>query len=104
MSWIALEDLLGLFEHTIFTDSVSGPMNAVAPQIITNREFTAALGRRLKRPTVLPVPAPLLRLLFGEVADEALLANSAATPRKALESGYSFVFPDIDSALTFECP
>jgi len=104
MGWIALEDLLGLIEHAMYTDSLSGPVNAVAPQVITNREFTSALGRRLKRPTWFSMPAPLLRIIFGELANEALLANSAATPTKALTSGYSFVFPDIDSALLFECP
>lgn len=104
MSWIALQDLLGLVEHAIYTESLSGPVNAVAPQIVTNREFTKALGKHLKRPTILPVPAAVLRLLFGELADAALLSSSAAAPRKALESGYSFLFPDIASALSFECP
>ena len=104
MSWIALQDLLGLVEHAIYTESLSGPVNAVAPQIVTNREFTKALGKYLKRPTILPVPAAVLRLLFGELADAALLSSSAAAPRKALESGYSFLFPDIASALSFECP
>lgn len=102
MGWIALQDLLGLIEHAIFTESLSGPLNAVAPEVITNREFTKALGRRLRRPTIFPVPAPLLRLIFGELADAALLANSAASARKAIASGYSFLFPEIDEALGFE--
>jgi uncharacterized protein (TIGR01777 family) len=102
MGWIALQDLLGLIEHSIFTESLSGPLNAVAPEVITNREFTKALGRRLRRPTIFPVPAPLLRLIFGELADAALLANSATSARKAIASGYSFLFPEIDEALRFE--
>lgn len=104
MSWIALEDLLGLIEHAMHTDSLSGPVNAVAPQVITNREFTKALARHLKRPAVIPLPAALLRALFGELADAALLSSCAAAPSKALKSGYSFLFPDISSALAFECP
>lgn len=102
MSWIALQDLLGLIEHSIFTDSLSGPLNAVAPEVITNREFTKALGRRLRRPTIFWLPKPLLRLIFGELADAALLANSAASARKAIASGYSFLLPEIDAALAFE--
>ena len=104
MSWISLQDLLGLVEHTIFTDSLVGPVNAVAPQVVTNREFARALGAAVHRPACLPMPAALVRLLFGELADAALLANSAAYPRKALESGYAFLFPEIGPALNFECP
>lgn len=104
MGWIALQDLVGLVEHTIYTSSLSGPLNAVAPEVITNYEFTKALGRRLRRPTILPAPGPLLRLAFGELADAALLANSAASARKAIASGYSFLFPSIDEALQFEVP
>ncbi len=104
MGWIALQDLLGLIEHSIYSSSLSGPLNAVAPEIITNKEFTKALGRRLRRPTIMPLPGFLLRAIFGELADAALLANSAASARKALASGYSFLFPEIDEALAFEVP
>lgn len=102
MGWIALQDLLGLIEHSIFTESLSGPLNAVAPGLLTNREFTKALGRRLRRPTIFALPRPVLRLLFGELADAALLANSAASAPKAIASGYSFLLPEIDAALAFE--
>jgi NAD dependent epimerase/dehydratase family enzyme len=103
MSWIALEDLLGIFEHTIYTTSVEGPINAVAPSPVTNREFTKTLGEVLHRPTIMATPAPILRLLFGEVADEALLASNRIAPRALMESGYSYVLPNLRDALRFEC-
>ena len=103
MSWIALEDLLGIFEHAIYTTSVQGPVNAVAPTPVTNREFTKALGEVLHRPAIIAAPAPILRLIFGEVADEALLASSRVAPRALIESGYSYVLPNLREALGFEC-
>ncbi len=104
MGWIALQDLLGLIEHVIHTPSLGGAVNAVAPQVITNCEFVQALARRVGRCAFIPAPAPMLRALFGEVADAALLSSSAATPKRALESGYRFVLPAVSPALEFEVP
>jgi uncharacterized protein (TIGR01777 family) len=103
MSWIALQDLLGIFEHAIYTPSVQGPVNAVSPHPVTNLEFTKTLGHLLHRPTILATPASVLRIVFGEVADEALLASSRVAPTALMESGYSYVLPNLHEALGFEC-
>ncbi len=103
MSWIALQDLLGIIEHTIYTPSLIGPVNATSPYPVTNRDFTKTLGAILHRPTIIPTPATLVRMIFGEVADEALLASSRVIPSALLASGYQFVFPQLQDALRFEC-
>lgn len=99
MSWIALDDALGAILHAIMTPSVQGPVNAVAPQALTNREFTTGLGRVLRRPTVLPLPAAAARLAFGEIAEALLLASARVEPRRLVDTGYVFGYPDLDSAL-----
>jgi hypothetical protein len=81
------------------SDSLRGPVNLVAPQPVTNREFTQALGRVLHRPTILPTPAFLLRLALGEMADEMLLSSARVLPRKLTQAGYPFREPDLESAL-----
>jgi uncharacterized protein (TIGR01777 family) len=103
MSWIAMEDLLGIVEHVMYTSSISGPVNAVSPRPCTNREFTKSLGRVVQRPTIFPVPAVVLRACFGEMADEALLASSRVVPRILLGSGYVFEYSDLESALMAAC-
>lgn len=103
MSWIALEDLLGVVEHAIYTTSMRGAFNAVAPESVTNNEFTKTLGRILCRPTVMRVPAVALRSIFGEVADAALLASSRVVPTRLLESRYQFLYPRLEDALRAEC-
>lgn len=99
MSWVALDDVLGAVLHVLRTDDLGGPVNLVAPDAPTNREFTRTLGRVLRRVTPLPVPAFLARLLFGEMADEALLASQRARPARLLASGYRFLQPDLEGAL-----
>jgi hypothetical protein len=98
-SWIALDDAIGAIHHTLLTESLSGPVNAVAPQLMRNAEFTSTLGRVLGRPTLLPVPAFALRLAFGEMAEATLLASTRAEPRGLLEGGYAFRFPQLEPAL-----
>ncbi len=97
--WIAIDDLIGAIHHALITESLSGPVNAAAPQQVTNREFTKTLGRVLGRPTLFPLPAFAVRLAFGEVADELLLASQRVEPARLLASGYRFRFPDLESAL-----
>lgn len=99
MSWIALDDLLGAMLHVVRRDDIAGPVNAVAPGAVTNRELTKALGRVLGRPTILPVPAAALRLALGEMADEMLLASVRAAPRRLLDTGFAFRQGQIDEAL-----
>jgi len=98
-SWIALEDLLRVVELALLDDRTDGPINAVAPQNPTNREFTASLSRALHRPAFLPVPALFARALFGEMAREALLASARVRPARLLEVGFSFLYPKLDAAL-----
>lgn len=100
MSWIALDDLLGAIVHIINTDSLSGPVNFVAPYPVTNYEFTKTLGVELKRPTYLPLPEAMAKLVFGkEPAEEMLLASCRVKPLRLLESGYKFIYPRLDEAL-----
>jgi len=99
MSWIALDDVVGAILHALTAETLQGPVNAVGPQAVTNREFTKTLGRILGRPTVFPMPGCAARLAFGEMADELLLASQRVEPAKLLASGYRFRFPDLESAL-----
>lgn len=99
MSWVALDDLVGAIQHILLTPSLRGPVNAVAPNPVTNREFTTVLGRLLSRPTVIPAPAFALRLVLGQMADEALLASARVVPAKLLASGYTFRYPQLEDAL-----
>jgi len=99
MSWIAMDDLLGAFHHLLDRDDLAGPVNAVAPEPVTNAAFTKTLGRVLGRPTVAPAPAFALRLALGEMADATLLASTRVRPERLLASGYRFRFPELESAL-----
>ena len=101
VSWIALDDLAGVFRHVLAVDSLEGPVNAVAPHPVTNREFTKMLARVLGRPAILPVPAFAARLAFGEMADELLLASARVEPSRLILSGYRFRYPELDGALRF---
>jgi uncharacterized protein (TIGR01777 family) len=101
ISWIALPDLVGVIRHALSTDSLVGPVNAVTPNPLTNREFTKLLGRILKRPTVAVLPAFAARVLFGEMADELLLASSRVEPAKLLASDFRFRLPEAEGALRF---
>ncbi|MBI3464753.1 MAG: TIGR01777 family protein [Planctomycetes bacterium] len=98
MSWIHISDVVGLLLHAASSASVTGAMNATAPNLVTNREFTAALARTLHRPAVLPAPAFGLKLALGEVTD-VLLASHRVLPRVAEQTGYAFQYPQLDAAL-----
>lgn len=102
MSWLSVEDAVGAVHHALFTDSLDGPFNAVAPAPVTNAEFTRTLGRVLGRPVVLPVPAMALRALFGAMADETVLPSARVAPSRLLASGYAFRHPVLEDALRFE--
>ena len=98
-SWIALEDLLRVVELTLQDDRLSGAVNAVSPESVTNADFTSALARALRRPAVLPMPAFAVKLLFGEMGREALLASARARPVRLLESTFEFRSPQLVAAL-----
>ena len=99
LSWIALDDAVGAIEHALHTTRLRGAVNAVAPEAVTNREFTKTLGRVLSRPTIFPVPAFAARLLFGEMADATLLASQRVEPARLKESGFAFRYPELEGAL-----
>jgi uncharacterized protein (TIGR01777 family) len=99
MSWIALDDVLGVVHHALDRTELEGPVNTVAPAPATNREFTKTLGRVLDRPTVAPVPAFALRLALGEMADATLLSSTRVRPERLEATGYRFRFPDLEGAL-----
>jgi uncharacterized protein (TIGR01777 family) len=98
MSWIHREDLVGVIRAALDDKRWSGPINATAPEPVTNREFSHALGRALHRPSLLPVPGFVLGLLYGEMA-EIVTAGARVMPAKALVLGYDFRHPELDEAL-----
>jgi hypothetical protein len=102
MSWIALDDLLGIILIAIANERVAGPINAVAPKPVTNHDFTEVLGRVLRRPTFARVPAFALRLVAGQLANELILASQRAIPAQLEAAGFQFLFPDLEQALRFE--
>ena len=99
MSWIAIDDLLGVVLFALRNESVTGPVNAVAPTPVTNREFTKTLGTVLRRPTILPMPAFGARLAFGEMADALLLASTRVDPAALRAAGHEFAYPELEGAL-----
>jgi uncharacterized protein len=102
ISWIALSDAVAAIHHCLVTGAVDGPVNLVAPGPVRNREFTKTLGRVLSRPAFMWLPRFALRVLFGEIADEALLSSTRALPRKLLATGFTFAHPQLADALRFE--
>ena len=98
MPWIHVDDVVGMYLAALDDPSWSGPVNATAPQPVTNREFSKALGRALHRPAVAPVPAFALRMLYGDMA-EIVTEGQRAVPARAQELGYDFRHPDLDAAL-----
>lgn len=100
MSWIHRRDWVALALWLLERSDASGVFNGTAPQPVTNREFSQALGRALHRPALFPVPGFVLKLVVGEMAGPALLAGQRVVPRRALEMGFRFEFPDINTAMT----
>jgi uncharacterized protein (TIGR01777 family) len=98
-SWIALDDVVGAIHHAITHDELTGPVNAVAPETLTNAAFTKILGQVLHRPTIAPLPAFVVKLLLGEMGDELLLASTRVVPNRLQETGYQFRCPTLEGAL-----
>jgi uncharacterized protein (TIGR01777 family) len=99
VSWIAIDDLVSAVRLVLRNESLIGPVNFVAPQPVTNREFTTTLGRVLGRPTVMAMPAFGARLAFGEMADEVLLSSARVEPQKLVAAGFKFQHPELEPAL-----
>lgn len=102
MSWIALDDAVGALHHLLYAGEMSGPVNLVAPNPVSNREFTATLGKVLRRPTLAPVPAAAIRLIFGELGERLLLEGQRVLPSRLRGSGFAFEFPVLEEALRWE--
>ncbi len=99
MSWIGLDDVVAAVLHLIADSAVSGPVNLVSPQAVTNRQFTRSLAKVLRRPAVLAVPRFTARLAFGALADEALFASQRVEPGVLKHSGYGFIQPGLEQEL-----
>jgi uncharacterized protein len=99
MSWISLDDLVGAIYHAVLDRRCDGPVNAVAPQAVTNAEFTRVLGQVVRRPAVLPAPEAALRAVFGEMAEETLLSSARVVPGKLTEAHYTFRHENAEGAL-----
>ena len=101
MSWIGLEDMLGAMNHALFTESVKGPVNLVAPNPVTSHDFAKTLGRVLARPAIAPIPSFALKALFGEMAEGTILAGQRVSPKALHDSGFSFLHETLEVALRF---
>ena len=100
MSWISIRDVVQIISTMLSDEDMSGPYNLVAPKPVTNAEFTKSLGHALHRPTIFPMPAPVARTLFGEMADHLLLSSSRVVPARLNDIGYKFIDGDLDLALS----
>lgn len=98
-SWVTLSDAVRALQWLVRQPRLSGPVNIVAPQPVTNREFTRALGAVLRRPAVVPMPAGVARLLLGEMAEALLLASARVLPARLTDSGFTFAHREIGAAL-----
>ena len=99
MSWIHLHDAVYAIYHLLMREDLSGPFVVTAPNPVSNSEFTKALGRVLKRPTLFRVPPFVLKILFGEMAEAALLSSTRAVPKGLTDSGFVFSYPEIEEGM-----
>lgn len=102
MSWILLSDLVSVFDFLLSHPLIAGFINAVTPHPVKNREFTKILGHVLQRPTLLPLPAFAVRMLFGEMGERLLLEGCRVMPQKLSEAGFGFENPFLEEALRKE--
>ena len=99
MSWVVIDDLVAAIRFALSKEQLSGPVNMVSPNPVTNAEFTRAIGKVISRPTLFPVPAFALHAAFGEMADEVLLSGARALPQKLQAAGFKFDFTTLESGL-----
>ena len=100
MSWIHIDDLIGIMLYAMQHKNISGPLNGTAPNPVTNKEFSTKLGQRLNRPAFLPLPSFAVRLLMGQMGEELLSSGQRVIPKKIMDAGYDFQFKDLENALT----
>ena len=101
-SWIGLNDLVRVITLCINNESVAGPVNAVSPNSLTNKEFTKIVGGVLHRPTIFPLPAFMAKLVLGEMAEALLLSSSRVLPKKLQKAGFTFAQPELAECLQYE--
>ncbi|HJQ19862.1 MAG TPA: TIGR01777 family oxidoreductase [Gemmatimonadaceae bacterium] len=99
MSWVALDDVVGIVRYAMRTDTLRGAVNVVAPDPVRNAEFTRILARVLSRPAILPVPRIALEIAFGTMADNTILASQRVTPKRLADAGFEFRHPRLEEAL-----
>lgn len=99
MSWVHMDDLVNAIVYALETPSINGPINGTAPNPVTNKAFSKALGAALNRPALIPMPAFVLKLMMGEMAEELLLSGQRVVPAKLTQSGFEFKYPQLDDAL-----
>ena len=99
MPWIHVEDMVAIIIYAI-KNNISGPINCTAPKPVTNKEFAKTLGKVLKRPAIAPMPAPIVKLLFGQMGDELMLQGQPVVPQKLQHQGFKFKYSDLYSALS----
>ena len=99
MSWIHIDDLIGIMLFFIHNKTIKGALNGTAPNPVTNKVFSSTLARVLKRPAFLTMPAFVLKLMLGEMAQELLLSGQHVVPKKILDAGYSFQYGELENAL-----
>ena len=99
MSWLTLDEAVGIVKLALASSALSGPVNTVAPQPVQNADFTRLLARALHRPALFPAPAFALRVALGEMADALLLVSQRVVPTKLKQAGYQFAQPDLATAL-----
>jgi uncharacterized protein len=102
MSWIALADYVDAVAFLLGAESISGPVNLVAINPVTNDEFTHTIARVIGRPAIFRVPSFAMKLVLGEMAEDTVLASQRVAPRRLLDAGFEFSFPTLESALRFE--
>lgn len=100
MSWIHRDDLIGLVCHVINSQDIHGTLNATAPEPVRQKDFAKSLAKALVRPAFAPMPAFVVRMIFGKMGEELLLSGQYVYPARAISTGYSFLYPTIDKAMT----
>jgi uncharacterized protein (TIGR01777 family) len=100
LSWIALDDVIAILRLAVENANITGPLNVISPQPVTNADFTKILATALHRPALFPVPAYALRLIFGEMAEALLLSSQRVLPYQLQKLNYQFHHPDLAAALT----
>jgi uncharacterized protein (TIGR01777 family) len=103
VSWIALDDLIGVIWHLLMSPSANGVYNAVAPEPVRQRDFIKTFARVLHRPAILPMPVSGVRLLFGQMGEEVLLSSMRVAPAALMKAKFPFLYPELEAAIRFEC-